>query len=358
MLYGLSFLPDCTGNSKSAQMYFSDVIQLSVTADEAGLDYVKMTEHYLDAYGGYCPSPLNFLSAVASRTKKIRLMTGCILPAFHHPIQIAAETAMTDAISGGRLDVGFARAYLPYEFEALGINIDQSRQRYISTILSVVDLWTGKNVSAKTPFFEYENVNSLPSCTQKPHPPVWGAAVNSRQSFAWIGENLFNLLVTPPLGDSNKLIESINLYRETFCQTALEKKIKREPKVLMSIPLIIAPNMSEAVTLGEKFLKHYVDIWSSATLSLTKTSSLDYPHYDKVHQTLKNLTPHNMMKNLHSFVGTADSVLSSIFEVKEKFAIDGIIWQIDFGEQPLEISMRSLKYFVDQVLPHCKAEFV
>ncbi len=154
-----------------------------------------MTEHYLHDYGGYCPSPLMFLSSVAAVTKRIRLMTGCILPAFHHPIQIASETALLDAISKGRLDVGFARAYLPYEFSAFGIDIETSRERYEQTIQSVKKLWTERNVTADTPFFRLKNVNCLPVPTQQPHPPIWGAAVNSRQSFAWLAEQGFQLLL-------------------------------------------------------------------------------------------------------------------------------------------------------------------
>ncbi len=134
MQHGISFLPDSTGEEKSASDYFEEALALCDYADNNGIDSIKTTEYYLHPYGGYCPNPLSFLSAVASRTKNVRLMTGCLLPAFHHPIQIASETSAVDALSRGRLDVGFARAYLPYEFEAFGINIDESRQCYTETI--------------------------------------------------------------------------------------------------------------------------------------------------------------------------------------------------------------------------------
>ncbi|HSW70067.1 MAG TPA: LLM class flavin-dependent oxidoreductase [Gammaproteobacteria bacterium] len=112
MKFGLSFLPDCSPKDKSAIEYYKEALILCDLADKAGLHYIKMTEHYLHPYGGYCPSPLSFLCAVAARTSQIRLMTGCVLPAFHHPIQLAANVAMLDAISNGRADIGFARARL------------------------------------------------------------------------------------------------------------------------------------------------------------------------------------------------------------------------------------------------------
>lgn len=62
----------------------------------------------------------------AAPTERIRLTTGAVLPVFHHPVQLAAHIAMVDAISGGR-------AWLPYEFEALGVPIDESRPRFEAT---------------------------------------------------------------------------------------------------------------------------------------------------------------------------------------------------------------------------------
>ena len=51
---------------------------------------------------------------------RARLVTGAVLPIFNHPLKLAGEIGMLDAISGGRLDVGFARAFLPHEFRRFG----------------------------------------------------------------------------------------------------------------------------------------------------------------------------------------------------------------------------------------------
>jgi alkanesulfonate monooxygenase SsuD/methylene tetrahydromethanopterin reductase-like flavin-dependent oxidoreductase (luciferase family) len=67
MEHGLSFLPDSDGRrGPSAAEYFSMALELAKVADEAGLSHVKMTEHYMRPYGGFCPSPLSFLAAVAA----------------------------------------------------------------------------------------------------------------------------------------------------------------------------------------------------------------------------------------------------------------------------------------------------
>jgi alkanesulfonate monooxygenase SsuD/methylene tetrahydromethanopterin reductase-like flavin-dependent oxidoreductase (luciferase family) len=349
MQYGLSFLPDCTGKGKSAKVYFQEALKLSTMADKAGLHYIKMTEHYLHPYGGYCPSPLSFLTAVATLTKQIRLLTGCILPSFHHPIQIAAETAMVDAISQGRLEVGFARAYLPYEFHAFEVDIDKSRERYTETIRSVLQLWTEDNVSQNNRFYQFSGLNSYPKCTQDPHPPIWGAAVNSRQSFAYLAENLFSLLVTPPLGDQEGFKEKIDMYRSIFTSVASEKNSSAKPKILMSIPLIITSDARQIPSLTERYLGHYLSVWTDAARSLLKNTSKDYPHYAKVFHVLNTLTPNQMVQGNKALIGTPEMIIDKIEEIKETYPIDGIIWQIDFGEQPFNISKTTLQLFIEVV---------
>ena len=51
-------------------------------------------------------------AAAAARTTTMRLVTGAVLPAFNHPLKLAGEIAMLDAISGGRAEIGFARAFV------------------------------------------------------------------------------------------------------------------------------------------------------------------------------------------------------------------------------------------------------
>ena len=238
MKFGISFLPDHAPETMSASDYFKNALCLAERAEQGLLTYIKMTEHYIGTYGGYCPSPLIFLAAVAQRTKNIRLMTGGILPVFSHPVKIAAECAMVDAISDGRLDVGFARAYLPYEFDAFGIDLDESRDRFQDTIMAVLDLWKAERASRESKYFLYKEIMSLPRLTQVPDLPVWATAVRSRESFAWVAEQGFGLLVTASFSPLTELSDKIEIYREWYaCPHGSQAS---DARVALSIPLFIA----------------------------------------------------------------------------------------------------------------------
>jgi alkanesulfonate monooxygenase SsuD/methylene tetrahydromethanopterin reductase-like flavin-dependent oxidoreductase (luciferase family) len=201
MRCGLNFFPSCRPERKSAEVYFREALDLCVLADSLGYATVKIVEHYFRSYGGYSPSPLIFLAAAAQRTRHIRLVTGAVLPAFNHPLKLAAELAMVDCISGGRLDVGFARAFLPHEFEAFEVSMEESRARFEEGIAAVRRLWTEDQVTFEGRFHRFKDVTLLPRPVQKPHPPMLVAAISTPESFVWAGEQGYGLMFVPYLSD-------------------------------------------------------------------------------------------------------------------------------------------------------------
>src|SRR5258706_14406059 len=129
MEFGIQFFPDIGPKLKSAQAYWDDALRLVEHFDEFGYTHVRTVEHYFEPYGGYTHNPRIFLVAASQRTKKARVVTGGVLPVFNHPFKIAGEIGMVDAISNGRIECGFARAFLPHEFARFGISVDESRAR-------------------------------------------------------------------------------------------------------------------------------------------------------------------------------------------------------------------------------------
>src|ERR1041385_3017361 len=113
------------------------------------------------------------------RTRHSRLLTGAVLPAFNNPLKLAGEIAMLDAISGGRLDVGMARAFLLHEFRRFGISPDESVGRFREGLEQLDLLLREENVSHDGKFHKIAATTSLPRPTQKPRPKFYIAAVNT-----------------------------------------------------------------------------------------------------------------------------------------------------------------------------------
>src|SRR6476646_5748869 len=156
MQFGVQFFPDVRPEEKSAEAYFAEALDLAEDADRLGYSHIRIVEHYFHYYGGYSPNPIVFLAAAAQRTRRARLVTGAVLPAFNHPLKLAGEIAMLDALSGGRLDVGFARAFLPHEFRRFGRSPDESVARFREGVEQVELLLTQENVTHRGRFHTIE----------------------------------------------------------------------------------------------------------------------------------------------------------------------------------------------------------
>ena len=147
MEFGIQFFPDIGPKVKPADVYFDECLRLVDLTDELLYTHIRTVEHYFEDYGGYSPNPIVFLTAAVMRNRKARLITGAVLPVFNNPLKLAGEIGMLDAISGGRLEVGFARAFLPHEFRRFGVSPDESRERFAEGMEQVRLLLEGENVS-------------------------------------------------------------------------------------------------------------------------------------------------------------------------------------------------------------------
>src|SRR5215813_13682855 len=91
MEVGINFFPDVRPEEKHADAYFDECLRLVSQADELGFHHVRIVEHYFERYGGYSPNPITFLSAASQRSRRIKLITGAVLPAFNHPLKLAGR---------------------------------------------------------------------------------------------------------------------------------------------------------------------------------------------------------------------------------------------------------------------------
>src|SRR5439155_25751552 len=105
MRFDIVTLPNyVAGVDPPFDLYYRNLLEQIELAEELGFACFWFTEHHFIPYGGPVPNPAAMIMAGAARTSRMRF--GCsvsVLP-LRHPIHIAEDYAMADAVSGGRLE--------------------------------------------------------------------------------------------------------------------------------------------------------------------------------------------------------------------------------------------------------------
>jgi natural product biosynthesis luciferase-like monooxygenase protein len=227
---------------KSEHQIVQEQTTILRAAEDLGFDSVWPAEHHFSEYG-YCVSSALMLAALTQTTRRIRLGTGIVVLPFHNPIRVAEEFALLDLMSNGRVDFGIGRGYQPQEFRGYGVDQSKSRGIFNEAIDIILQAWTRERVSFKGVHFNFEDVAVRPKPLQKPHPPVWMAAL-SPESFVQAGRAGFNLLCAPVFGFGGKSgQENLEAYRAALREGGHDPATKRIAALCM---IYVAKSAEEA----------------------------------------------------------------------------------------------------------------
>jgi alkanesulfonate monooxygenase SsuD/methylene tetrahydromethanopterin reductase-like flavin-dependent oxidoreductase (luciferase family) len=213
---------------QSQQQLYDEFIALCEIADRGGMHAIWTGEHHAMDFT-IAPNPFINIADLARRTKNVRLGTGTVVAPFWHPIKLAGEAAMTDIISGGRLDIGIARGAYNFEYQRLSPGLDawSAGQRLREMIPAIKGLWAG-DYAMDGEFWSFPSTTSAPRPFQQPHPPLWVAA-RDPNSHEFAVANGCNVQVTPLwLGDDE--VESL---MGRFNDACAKHAARPRPKIMV-----------------------------------------------------------------------------------------------------------------------------
>ncbi|KAA9166483.1 glucose-6-phosphate dehydrogenase (coenzyme-F420) [Amycolatopsis acidicola] len=130
-----------------------DLVEFAVRAEEAGLDTVMVSDHFLPwrHEGGHAPFALSWMSAVAERTKRVQIGTSVLTPTFrYNPAVIAQAFATMSLLSNGRVLLGVGTGEALNEFAVSGDEWPEFKERFArlrEAIALMRELWTKDDVS-------------------------------------------------------------------------------------------------------------------------------------------------------------------------------------------------------------------
>ena len=214
---------------------------------------------------------------------------------------------MLDALCDGRLDIGFARAFLPHEFAHFGVALDESRARFDEGMEQVRLLLEQETSTATGRFHSFENVTSLPRPTQRPRPPFYVAALATQESFERAGAAGHGIMAIPMAGGA--MAELIGLYREAWPRAGHPGR----GTVMLAFHMFCHADQAEAERIARGPLNRYLrSLVAAASEWIAGEHSADYPGYDQMIAGLARETFETQVEKCAAWVGTPERILDTI----------------------------------------------
>ena len=161
-------------------------------ADDLGLSSVLFAEHHFveDAWN---PQPLTLAAAAAARTTRVAVGTDIQISPLIHPVALAENAAIVDALSGGRCVLGLGAGWKEPDYRGFGLDFRRRYRAFEESIDVARRLLRGEEVTFEGTYYAAEAARLRIAPVQEGGPPVWIGATGpqgirraARLADAWV----------------------------------------------------------------------------------------------------------------------------------------------------------------------------
>ena len=321
-----------------------------------GFDAVSVNEHHQTAYG-LMPSPIVTASALARRTKKVKIcILGSALPLRSHPLTVAEEHAMIDVISGGRLVSGFVRG-IGAEYHTFGVNPTISHDRFHEAHDLIVRAWTEPGPFAfQGRHYNVSYVNIWPRPYQKPHPPIWIPSQGSKETIDWASHPDRRYTYLQTFSPAKVVERYLKMYRETCKGYGYESK---DSQLGWAVPVYVSDTdksaRDEAKAHFEAFRNVFVKMPLEMLLPPGYTSRESLKNVMKAKAQMFGDVSIDQAIELGLFVcGSGATVRAAFEKYWSDMRFGNLLVMCQFGTLPGELARANMERFARDVMPALK----
>lgn len=329
---------------------WAEEIEAAVLAEEQGFDSIWTVEHHVSPYT-MITNALQACTFFAGATSEIDVGTMIVVVPWHNPLRVAEEmTMLQHALRGRRAYVGFGRGLGRREYNALGIDQNESRDRFREGVEVVRLALENEKFSYDGKIFKYDNV------TMRPRPRD-GAQLLDDMCFSWgspgsaaIGAQLGLRPMIIPQRDFAEYHDELAGFGATRAAAGYEPARPR-----IHSWMICHEDADEAERMARRLLPQYVDS-ANRNYELTGSHFKDIKGYESYAEAAKQVNPEIMaeawIKN--SIWGTPEQCIEKMANLSDVFHPEEFMLVTRFGDMPADVAARSVDLFAREVLPAVK----
>ena len=339
------------GKAYSDIRFVQEEVENLVLAEELGFDSVWITEHHFSDYS-MSNDPLQLLTYIAGRTKRVKLGTQVIIVPWHDPVRLAEKIINLDILSRGRAILGFGNGLGPHEFEGLRIDQTKSRELY------------GEILDLVIPAIETGIIEGRGKHFDQPRRELRPGPLNSFEGRKFCGSLSGTSMHTAArLGFGNMVLILPQRGEETPPDMYAEIWAQERPGTLPPPPMVsgnyyIDESADRALEQGQKYLANTMRA-AIRNYSLDKPGTYanmkGYESYEKMTLQPDQIEPYvqNFAKSV--VTGTPQMILDRMWELKEIYQPQGFFPHVHFGGMPQAEALKNIQLFAAKVLPEVKS---
>jgi alkanesulfonate monooxygenase SsuD/methylene tetrahydromethanopterin reductase-like flavin-dependent oxidoreductase (luciferase family) len=274
---------DCAG--RSDQELYRSFVADAAFALQLGFQGVWALEHHFSDYYP-TPSPLLALSHIAGRFPRAELGTMVIVAPWHQPLRLAEEIAMLSLLSEGELHLGLGRGSAASEYEAFGMDLDESRDRF-REVVEIVQLGLrGKPFDYDGRYYKVPRTVEIRPRADCSRIHLYGAisSPDSAEIMAQLG--------LPPFCNALRPMEMHRDVLATWNAATAQAKRPIESTKLLQAHLIMADTDDEAVRLGRaefpRFFQAQVEHYAADLAQYDHLKTFEFRKMHEMREFLSN----------------------------------------------------------------------
>jgi len=326
---------------------FDAAFDLVDGAERWGLDAIWLAELHFDPARAVLSAPMCVASAIAARTRRMKIGIAVQVLPLCNPLRIAEEAATVDQISRGRLIFGVGRSGVAKTYEAYGVPYAESKDRFAETLDIIRQAWTRPTISYSGRFFQFQDVSVTPRPYQLPLPEIRVAAT-SADTFATTGQQGLPIFLAVRHEDARMFAPQIAAYRDAW-RAAGHAGAGR---VFLRAPGYIAATAEQARAEAEASLMHYYRAQAALLSDSAGRSGVDAAdHRARTAHRLATITYEEALRG-SVFIGTPDAVTAQLRALQDELGLDGVLLEFNCGGRvPHALEMNALRLLCQEVMP-------
>ena len=316
--------PSLTGRPDDAA--FEEAFDIVDGAERWGLDVMWLAELHFDAPRSVLSSPMCVASAIAARTKRMKIGVAVQVLPLGNPLRIAEEAATVDHISQGRLIFGAGRSGVAKTYEAYNVPYAESKERFNETLDIVRRAWTETGFSHTGKYFNFEDVTVTPRPRQAGGPPIRIAAT-SPDTFVSIGQMGKPIFIAVRHEDARHFAPQIATYREAWRKAGHPG----EGEIYLRAPGFLAETAALARERYEASLLHYYRAQGRLLADSARRMGLEATNPRlATSDRLGTITWDEAIAG-SVLIGTPDVVSAKIAALRDDLGLSGVLVELNCG---------------------------